>query len=289
MIIINLDTDFAPFGAGLTITNSLFPSKAELSVRIPLPPFKEAGFDGNVCVTARVASSDDIMSLMLVADALERIPEVKTKCLFLPFMPYARQDHIVAEGEALSLKVIGRMINSCNWDKVTVFDPHSDVTAALIEHIEVTTNIKLVQKVLEGKSNYWLLSPDGGAYKKVGKLADEIGYERQVIVCGKVRDPRPEHKGKIMGMHVPEMDYQGLDVYMLDDIIEGGRTFIGIATELQKRNAGKIYLIVSHPVLSWGDTEVRKHLDGIFTTDSFVPVGTYDKDFVTEIKLCTIL
>ena len=289
MIIINLNDTFAPFGAGLPIINALFPSRAELNVRIPLPSFKEVGFDGDVLVTARIVSSDDIMSIMLVADALDRIREVKRKSLYLPYMPYARQDHIVAAGEALSLKVIARMINSCNWDRVGVFDPHSDVTAALIERVEVTSNLKLVKRVLDGKSNYWMLSPDGGAFKKVGKLADELGYDRQVIVCGKVRDPRPEYKGRIMGMHVPEMDYQGLDVYMIDDIIEGGRTFIGIAQELRKRNAGKIYLIISHPVLSWGDTEVAKHLDGIFTTDSFVPVGTYDTTFVTEIKLCTIL
>jgi ribose-phosphate pyrophosphokinase len=226
---------------------------------------------------------------MLIADALDRIPQVTKKLLYLPFVPYARQDHIVAPGESLSLAVFARMINSCGFDRVAVFDPHSDVAPALIAKVTVVSNLALVKKVLEGKTDYWILSPDAGAYKKIGKIADEIGYSREIIMCGKVRDPRPENKGKILRMQVPEMDYLGQDVYILDDIIEGGRTFIGIAQELRKRNAGKIYLIISHPVLSFGDAEVQKYLDGIFTTDSFVPVGTFDPNFVKVTPLCDII
>lgn len=289
MLTINLKSGFAPFGVGIPLTNALFPSKCELNARIPLSPFLAKDFDGTVLVTARISSSDDIMSVMLAADALDRITEVKRKLLYLPFIPYARQDHIVAEGEALSIAVFARMMNSCGWDRVTVFDPHSDVSASLIQNVQVVSNCALVKKVLEGKKDYWLLSPDAGAYKKIGKIADEIGYDREIIMCGKVRDPRPENKGKIMRMHVPEMDYQKRDVYILDDIIEGGRTFIGIAEELKKRNAGNIYLIVSHPVLSYGDAEVQKQLSGIFTTDSFMPVGTFDPNFVKVIPLCDII
>jgi len=207
----------------------------------------------------------------------------------MPFMPYARQDHIVAKGEALSLKVVAHMINSCDFDQVSVFDPHSDAAAALIENVDVVTNLALVEKVLEDKSDYWIASPDAGAYKKVGKIADELGYDRQVISCGKVRDPRPENKGKIIGMSVPKMDLEGKDIYIIDDICEGGMTFMTLAQELRKQNAGKVYLIVSHAVMSRGDAEIKKHLDGVYTTDSFAPVGNIDSNFVTQVKLCSIL
>jgi ribose-phosphate pyrophosphokinase len=181
------------------------------------------------------------------------------------------------------------MINSCGFNKVIVFDPHSDVTAALFDNIEVYSNLALVEKVLEGKSDYWLASPDAGAYKKVGKIADELGYDRQVISCGKVRDPRPENKGKILGMSVPSVDLEGKDVYIIDDICEGGMTFITLATELRKQNVGKVYLIVSHAVMSKGDLEIQKHLDGVFTTDSFLPVGHVDEHFLKRIPLCDII
>ncbi len=288
-MIINLNEGFAPFGPGIPIKNFLFPSRCELNVRVPPEAFSDPGFDGKVLVTARVSSSDDIMSVMFVADALDRIDEVKEKHLFLPFMPYGRQDHIVAPGEALSLEVVARMIVSCGWNRVTVFDPHSDVTAALLgKEARVITNLELVRKVLEGKTGYRVASPDAGAYKKVGKLADELGID-DVASCGKVRDPRPENRGKILRMTVPEADYTGLDIYLIDDIIEGGRTFIGLAQEFKKRGAAHAYLIVSHPVLSFGDAEVQKHLDGIYTTDSFAPVGTFDPNFVKVTPLSDLV
>lgn len=289
MIVLNLQSNFAPFGEGSSVVNGSFPSRCERNVRLPVSDFLTQEFDGKVMVTSLIASSDDIMSIMLVADALDRLSCVKEKYLFMPFVPYARQDHIVAPGESLSLKVFARMINSCGFDKVIVFDPHSDVTAALFDNIEVHSNLALVEKVLEGKSDYWLASPDAGAYKKVGKLADQLGYDKQVIACGKVRDPNPENKGRILGMSVPQVDLEGKDVYIVDDICEGGRTFITLTEELRKQNVGKVYLIVSHAVMSYGDEEIKKHLNGVYTTDSFLSVGNTDAIFVKRIPLCDII
>jgi ribose-phosphate pyrophosphokinase len=289
MITFNLTHGFEPFGVGTELTSITFPSQCEVHVRLPVAAFHKESFDGTVLVTARISSSDDIMRIMFIADALDRIQEVKQKFLFIPFVPYARQDHIVAPGEALSLKVFSRMINSCGFDQVTVFDPHSDVTAALLDRVQVHSNLALVKKVLDGKSDYWLASPDAGAYKKVGKIADQLGYDKQIVACGKVRDPNPENKGKILGMSVPNIDLQGKDVYILDDICEGGMTFMTLARELRKQNVGRVYLIVSHAVMSKGDEEMKKYLDGVWTTDSFATLGQTDPDFVKEVKLCTIL
>lgn len=289
MITFNLDDNFMPYGNGTEFVKNLFPSGCELNVRLPQVPFFQEGFDGKVMVAARISSSDDVMRIMLIADALDRIKMVKEKHLFIPFVPYARQDHVVSKGEAFSLKVFARMINSCGFDEVTVFDPHSDVVAALIDNVQVHSNLRLVKMVLEGKKDYWLASPDAGAYKKIGKLADELGYDKQIISCGKVRDPRPENKGKILGMSVPNVDLEGKDVYIIDDIVEGGRTFITLAKELRKQNVGKVYLIVSHGVFSQGDAEMKEHLDGVFTTDSYVAVKPVDQYFVQRIMLCDIL
>lgn len=298
MIIFNLSNGFEPFGAGSSFVNGMFPSGCELNIRISEDSFDPVryeenitgpAFDGCVMVTVRVSSSDDIVKIMLIADALKRFRVVRKISLCMPFVPYARQDHIVAPGEALSLKVIARMINSCGFDEVIVFDPHSDVTAALIDNVRVHSNQEFVEKVLEGKSDYWLASPDAGAYKKIGKLADKLGYQRQIISCGKVRDPNPANKGNILGMSVPNVDLEGKDVYIIDDIVEGGRTFITLAKELRKQNVGKVYLVVSHGVFSQGDEEMKEHLDGIFTTDSFTSVKPVDQHFVQRIALCDTL
>ena len=90
-------------------------------------------------------------------------------------------------------------------------------------------------------------------------------------------------------MAVPNGDHGSKDVYIVDDIVEGGRTFITLAKELRKQNVGKVYLIVSHGVFSQGDKEMKEYLDGVFTTDSFVSVKPVDHNFVQRIALCNIL
>ena len=77
------------------------------------------------------------------------------------------------------------------------------------------------------------------------------------------------------------------DAYIIDDICDGGRTFIALAEEIRKRNVGKINLIVSHGILSYGEEPLRAGgIDHIYTTDS---VRVIDSPYVTQITLRDIL
>ncbi|MGY0040936.1 phosphoribosyltransferase family protein [Pedobacter sp. NJ-S-72] len=60
-------------------------------------------------------------------------------------------------------------------------------------------------------------------------------------MCNKVRDVS---NGKIKQITVDQDDLGGKDCFIIDDICDGGATFIGVAKELKKRNAGKVSLIV---------------------------------------------
>ena len=60
---------------------------------------------------------------------------VKTINLFLPYFPGARQDRVMVAGESLTVKVYANLINDLKLNKVTIFDPHSDVTPALLEKV----------------------------------------------------------------------------------------------------------------------------------------------------------
>ena len=54
----------------------------------------------------------------------------------------------------------------------------------------------------------------------------------------------------------------------MDDICDGGGTFIGLASELMSKNAGAIYLAVTHGIFSNGFDGLNRKFRGIFTTDS---------------------
>lgn len=252
---------FPPFcDSSLTAeTFNFLGGEVHVKIKDSLPNLKTT----QVTIYARANSSDDIMRILLTDDALKRMGYTNIS-LFMPYTPYARQDRVMVDGEPFSLKVFTDLIKLCDFHKVFVFDPHSDITPTLLEHnISVISNKEFVFKCLLSisdlpkpilsddekefrntlKGSPLFISPDSGAFKKIFKLASELNYKDEIILCNKARNL---NDGKIMAYAVDKQDLGGRNCVIIDDICSKGGTFIGLAQELKKRNAGKIYLIVSH-------------------------------------------
>lgn len=266
-MILNLDPKFAPFQNQEDIKFQSFTfSGGEPHIKIA------PDFDTNkkVTITHRLNSFNDLGLLCVTVDALRRM-DVKIIDLFIPYFPAARQDRVMIPGEPLSVKVYADIINGLQLNKVFVFDAHSEVTPALLNNSTVIPNYTFIREVLNRiGENVKLISPDGGALKKIYKVSEFLGGV-EVVECSKSRDVKT---GKLSGFKVYNDDLQGIDCLIVDDICDGGGTFVGLAEELKKKNAGKLYLAVSHGIFNKG-FEVLNCFDGIFTTNSF-------KDFEGE-------
>ena len=270
---LNLDKDFAPVYSQYNIdfTSLDFYSGIEPHVKIDPETF-DFDDDTVTLITGRPQNGNDLIRIFLAANAVRELKKESKLWLFLSFIPFARQDRVCVEGEPLSVKAFVGLINSQKFGRVFVFDPHSDVGPALIDNCCVIKNYTFVKEVFdslqsmrtsdEPKIN--LVSPDAGAYKKIFTTAKEIGYNDDIILCDKVRELST---GKIIQTTVNKEDLQGNDILIIDDICDGGRTFIEIAKELKKRNCGKIYLAVTFGIFSNGFEELGKHFAGIFCTN----------------------
>ncbi len=273
MTILNLDRDFKPFGEGIAFVDFLFPSNCEVHIKLPI--YIE---DNTITITTRIKSSDDVMKLLMATDALKR-SGISYINLFMPYLPYARQDRKMVDGEPLSLRVFSDLINSQNYSKVWLYDVHSEISLALINNCESYSNHIFVETVLEDKKDYLIVSPDAGAYKKIFKLCQSIGYQGEIIMCNKMRDLS---NGVIRSLTVSHNDLYGKECYIVDDICDGGGTFTLLAEELRKRGAARVNLIVSHGIFSKG-IEALQGVDQIFTTNSFKDLEHNNK--LTQIKL----
>lgn len=233
-----------------------------------------------VTLDFRYIGDSSLFKLAQSADALRRLGVQKLN-LFCPYFPGARQDRVCAPGDSLTIKVYADFVNSLKFDHVTVFDPHSDVTPALLDRVRVVNNHNFVEAVIEELDlrNYLLVSPDAGANKKVFSLAAKLGFP-EVIRADKKRDPST---GSLTGTTVFSDNLNNRDCLIVDDIISGGRTFMNLAEELRKKNAGNIYLAVSHHEGVAQEPELRKSgITEVFTTDSLPlaclsPDSTYTK------------
>jgi ribose-phosphate pyrophosphokinase len=273
-MILNLDKNFSSLGEENAIEfQSFIFSGGEPHIKI------SANFDTTaaVTVTHRLNSFNDLGLFCLAIDALRRMG-VKTINAFIPYFPAARQDRVMIPGEPLSVKVYADIINSLQLNQIQVFDPHSEVTPALLNNCEVVANYDFIQQVVKSiGSDVLLISPDGGALKKIYKVSEYLGGV-EVIECSKSRDVKT---GKLSGFKVYSEDLQGKDCLIVDDICDGGGTFIGLAEELKNKNAGNLYLAVSHGIFNKG-FEGLSVFKKIFTTNSFKDI---ENDNVETIKI----
>jgi len=229
-------------------------------------------------ITAQLNSSDDIMRLLLAVDALRRVKPATSIVLTIPYFPYARQDRVCNEGESLSVKVMADMINGMHCAEVVIYDPHSDVTPALLNNCRIVSQAEIVANNL-GKTiadkKLALVSPDAGAEKKTritGKLTSA-----EVFCSSKTRDTKT---GNITATQVYG-NVSGRNLLVVDDICDGGRTFLELSKALKDGGAGDIYLYVTHGIFSQGLGELSKHFKHIYCYHTMLPEGDATSSVLT--------
>lgn len=218
--------------------------------------------------------SEDIFELLLLTHTL-RENQIDVDNLILPYMPFGQADRVNEVGECFSLRLFCDLINNVVKPVcVTVYDPHSDVTPALLRNCNVVHQWHILEPIIRNirYENNWedliLISPDAGAAKKIYKLAlllDNVA----VVECSKVRDTST---GKILKteVHAKEADLKGKICVIVDDCVVGGRTYIEIARILKEKMASKIVLVTTNGIYSQGLSVFENVIDEIYNRNGRV-------------------
>ena len=246
-------------------------------------------------IYSRLNTFSDLEIIICATQALKEVG-VKNINLYIPYCIGARSDRKFMEGGVNYVKqVIAPIINSQGYSKVTILDPHSDVLEACINNFEKQDNVGLVSFALQdyflskgfetwSASNFdgvRFISPDAGALKKVFHVAEAVKYRNEVIIASKHRNLET---GKIDYTNVPMSVHDAdKDVFIIDDICDGGRTFIEIAkavdevrklsSSVKPEHYGKNYLIVTHGIFSAGYAQLGEYFEAIYTTNSVKDVA----------------
>lgn len=244
-----------------------------------------------VTVTAKLTDSAEIMKMILVIDAVRRLFSANALTanikLVVPYFPYARQDRVAVPGESLSVAVMAGLVNSLQCTNITVLDPHSDVSSALLHNVRSVTQGECIRCSPElvgliHDNNSVLIAPDAGASKKIYKLASYFGTDR-VTVLDKDRNPI---NGEITGIKYSYgiSDLAGKTAIIADDICDGGRTFIEAAKVLRNLGATKVILYVTHGLFTKGVEPLYPLIDTIYTTDSYCTTQYESVNYINVIK-----
>lgn len=268
---------------------------------------REVGSFDSITLKQRINSYEDLFYVRAIADILQN--NQTTMELFIPCLFGQRSDRRFEQNQSFDLKLIAAVINDCKFPVVKIFDPHSDVAMALINHSVKISSLEYVQKVVHdlyhgvdsgiergiNNCNFTLVSPDAGAYKKIFDYGKQMNLP--VVAAVKHRDENGKIDLTFMG------DVKNKHCLIVDDLCDGGYTFELLGKALLDNGAHKVYLYVSHGFFSKGFYNLHQVIDHIYCTNSvkdiangtivkprtlgdmeFISVGNI-KDFVTQYKV----
>jgi ribose-phosphate pyrophosphokinase len=267
--------------------NLVYPDKSDINYKLMQFPDGQQSIiidglkinrsDDYVLIKTRLNDFKDLEVLICATQALRGL-KVSEIHLYCPYFLGSRSDRKFEDGSVNYLKeVICPIINGLNFASVTVMDPHSDVLEACLDNFSKVDNKELVKEAIGRKKDIVLLSPDAGALKKIHKLSQFFNIE-DVICCSKNRDVHGQLTRTIVPIHGKQ---HSKDIFIIDDICDGGATFINIIREIRKQQESfktppnKIYLVVTHGIFSKGFSELNKYFDGIYCTNSYKDITDY--------------
>lgn len=221
----------------------------------------------NCTIFFSYTSDTDLIRLALLQDCLHQAfgASLEKKFLAILYFPYTRQDRVCAEGESSSLKKICKTFEDVfSWfNGIEIHDPHSDVLEACLPsscELQVQTVEQLVKK-FDFSEYDSLVSPDAGAYKKIFKVGQVL--QKPVLIANKIRDTST---GEITGTTVYSEDSEIVNKKLLivDDLCDGGRTFLELAKVLKNRGASKVGLYVTHGMFTKGLESMSEFIDAFY-------------------------
>jgi len=220
-----------------TLNLHLFPdgeSKLQLPAKLP---------DHIILCRSLDRPNDKLVELILAA-AGARDLGAKTVSLLAPYLCYMRQDKAFHEGEIISQKIIGQCLADY-FDSVLTVDAHLHRVHYLrdaipIENaVNITATEPMAHFIQEHVDQPYLMGPDGESEQWVVAIATHSQMDYGVALKERYGD-------KQVNVHVPEGNYQGRNMVLVDDVASTGKTLLEATKSLSKYKPASISVLVTH-------------------------------------------
>lgn len=211
--------------------------------------------------------NDKLIELLLCATTARELGGQRLT-LVAPYLSYMRQDIANQPGEAVSQRIIGKLLAEL-FDDVLTVDPHLHRISSLTQAIPIKNAVSLTAAheiglfLKEQFKHAVLLGPDSESKQWVGAIADNIGFDYAIADKNRLGDKQVE-------MSLPDRDFCKQSVVIIDDMASTGRTLAKAAGLLQAAGCKDIYAVVTH-ALFCGDAYahiLKAGVKNIWTTDS---------------------
>ena len=234
--------------------------ESRVTVPVPLP--------AHVAICRSLDHPNDKLVEVLLAVATARQHGARNVSLIAPYLCYMRQDIEFSPGEAVSQKIVGRLLAD-HFDAVVTVDPHLHRVATLAEAVPAGSAVALSAAALFGdylqqrEPDALLVGPDEESAQWLAAAAR--GHRFETVVCRKLR-----RGDRDVAIDVPSARLAGRAVVLVDDMASTGTTLAVAARLCLDRGARTVDVLVVHGLFV-GDAVAdlqRAGVRHVFSTDS---------------------
>jgi len=190
-------------------------------------------------------NSDNLMELLLMIDAAKRA-SAKSIVAVIPYFGWARQDRKDNPRVAIGAKLVADLLSVAGINRLITMDLHADQIQGFFD-VPVDHLYGSAVFIDELKSlnlpNLVIATPDVGGTKRANTYAKYLKVP--MVICYKIRHKANEiAEMKIIG------DVKGMNVILVDDIVDTAGTITKAAELMTAEGATSVRAIASHAVMS---------------------------------------
>ncbi len=195
-----------------------------------------------VAVIGNTRSDADFVELLFLLNAAREAGASHVTAV-LPYFGYSRQHMVYKPGEPVSSKVMTRAIENFS-DRIICVEMHDEETIGFASHpLDNLSVIRTSSEYFRNMKIDLILSPDDGGYGRAKKMAEILSIPAYYINKKRI-------DAKTVEMHLPEIDFSGKSILIVDDIISTGGTIIKAVKLLKDNGASRISVSAVHGVFA---------------------------------------
>ncbi len=228
------------------------------------------GHDVFVIQSTSDPSSDNLMELLIMVDALKRASAQRITAV-LPYFGYARQDRKDQPRVPITAKLVANLLTQAGADRILTIDLHAGQIQGFfdipLDHLFAAKIFIDYRKKNKLKGDLVIVSPDVGSIKTARAYAKRFRCGLAIVDKRRVDDKKAEVM-HIMG------NVRGKTALIVDDMVATAGSLVEAVDAIKKDGALEVYAAVTHPVLCGPAIEriKKSQLKDLIVTDT-IPIG----------------
>lgn len=192
-------------------------------------------------------ANDNLMELLLIADALKRA-SAKSISAVIPYFGYARQDRRPRSARVpISARLVADLLQVSGIERIITIELHADQIQGFfkipVDNIYSTRHFANDIDSLN-LSDLCIVSPDVGGTLRARSLAKQFNNAELVIIDKRRPKANESEVMNVIG------DVSGKNCIIIDDLIDTGGTILKGVDALLDRGAKSVRAYCSHAVMS---------------------------------------